>query len=862
MPRVIFLTIPATCALAASLASPAIAQQRFPVPIVSDEEIVVTARAAKTARHEQKQAPNLVNIQSAETIAKYPDYNAAEALGRVPGVSLSIDTGEGRFVNIRGLDGNLNGATFGGVVLLNTQAGGTYFNASGRAVEFDTVPIGAVDRIVVTKTGLPDHEAEGLGGSVELTPRTAIGRDQLFIEGQVGGGYQVLRQTKLYRVDTTIGGGFGTNEDGHALFHAVVNLFRHDDKRGIDDVEEAYSDNQPAIPDKAYNGLELRRYQYHRRRFGATGELDITPSDTQRLFLRASIAGYTERVGRQRLEIDGLDGSNGSGIITANPANANGFFVPDASAVKTLRDEEEAHRNLLLQVGGDHRFGAAKFDWFAALARSTYDKYYDRNTTFSGPGDGSNPNGTFPITYDNTTNPDYPVFTTPTVNLADPSLYQLKKIYNQTEYDRDLEHSVAANLALPLNLFSGDELKFGGKLRFRHKFAETATVNLAGSGQPLTDFDFGNDIIYYHDHYDIGPLIGQHLINDAFGSRLVVPPLGQDDIEFDDHEDVSAGYVQYKATIDKLGILAGARVEHTKASYGGWVDVTDPLGNVARQYNVLHKSYTNIFPALQLRYEATPQFVARASYSTALARPGFLQTIQSGAVDIGNQVVSTGNPNLKPTYGHNFDLSLEYYLPDSGIVSIGAFDKEFKDYIVARTFRAPYPPSGTSTLFLYQSFDNATGAYARGLEASFVDHFRSLPAPLDGLGVDANVTYVKSGVSLRAGEAKRLLPGTSPWTGNLALLYEKGPVQLRLAGEYVGHTLFGIGGRPATDIFQEARATLDFYANYDFSRRVSVYFTAKNLLNTPLKFYERAPDRPIQREFYLQTYEAGIKFRI
>lgn len=115
--------------------------------VPSRSDIVITgARAAKTARTEQKTAPNLINIQSAETIAKYPDYNAAEALGRVSGVSLSIDTGEGRFVNIRGLDGNLNGATFGGVVLLNTQAGGTYFNASGRAVEFDTVPIGAVDR--------------------------------------------------------------------------------------------------------------------------------------------------------------------------------------------------------------------------------------------------------------------------------------------------------------------------------------------------------------------------------------------------------------------------------------------------------------------------------------------------------------------------------------------------------------------------------------------------------------------------------------------------------------------------------------------------------------------------------------------
>lgn len=860
MARLAFLTT-ATGILLAGVAHPAVAQQVATLDSSGSAIVITGARAAKTARTEQKTAPNLVNIQSAETIAKYPDYNAAEALGRVPGVSLSIDTGEGRFVNIRGLDGNLNGATFGGVVLLNTQAGGTYFNASGRAVEFDTVPIGAVDTIVVTKTGLPDHEAEGLGGTVELTPRTAIGRDQAFLELQLGAGYQALRKTGLYRVDATFGGGFGTNAQGNTLFHGVVNLFKHDDKRGIDDVEEGYSDS-PGIPDKAFNSLELRRYIYNRRRFGATGEFDVTPSDTQRLFVRASVAGYVERVNRQRLVIGGMDGSNGSGVIITAPGNPNGFAVPDASAVKTLRDEEETHRNLILQVGGEHHFAAAKFDWFAALARSTYNKHFDRNTSFSGPGDGSNPAPSFPITYDNTTDPNYPVFSTGTLNLADPNLYILKSIFNQTEYDRDLEHSFAANLSLPLNLVPGDELKFGGKLRFRHKFAEVGSVRFDGSGQPLTQFDSVGDIIYYHGHYNIGPFIDRSAIVSAFGPQIAVAPLGRRDISFDDHEDVSAAYAQYQATIGQFGVLVGARIEHTKASYAGWVGVTDAAGNTVPQFNTLRKGYTNVFPTAQLRYDFTPQLVGRVTYSTALARPGFLQTIQSGQVDIGNQIITTGNPNLKPTYGNNFDASLEYYLPDSGIISVGAFDKQFKDYIVARTFRATYAPSGTNLIFLYQSFENVSGAYARGLEASFVDRFRSLPAPFDGLGIDSNVTYVKSGVSLRDNEAKRLLPGTSPWTGNLALTYEKGPIQLRLAGEYVGHTLFGIGGSTATDVYQEARATLDFYADYDVSRKLSLYFTAKNLLNTPLKFYERTPGRPIQREFYLQTYEAGVKIRI
>src|SRR6185312_12034659 len=153
--------------------------------------VVVTApRQEVEARQVQQAAPNLVTVQSAETIAKYPDFNAAESLGRLPGISLSSDTGEGRFINIRGIDGNLDGATFGGVTLLNTFPGGTYFSGGGREVEFDTVPNGAIDGLVVTYTGLPDHEAEGLGGSVELSPRTEANITKACPDRTAGWGYE------------------------------------------------------------------------------------------------------------------------------------------------------------------------------------------------------------------------------------------------------------------------------------------------------------------------------------------------------------------------------------------------------------------------------------------------------------------------------------------------------------------------------------------------------------------------------------------------------------------------------------------------------------------------------------------------
>lgn len=850
-------------ALLAGLAAPARAAEEPGDGTGSAEPITVTGRLETTARSEQAIAVNLVNIQAAETIAKYPDVNAAEALGRISGVALSIDTGEGRFVNIRGLDGNLNGATFGGAVLLNTQAGGTYFNSAGRAVEFDTVPVGAIDRIVVTKTGLPDHEAEGIGGSIELTPRSAIGHDRLFFEGSLGSGYEPARKTGILNEEAVIGGGFGDNGHGGKLFHVVLTQFQHNDARGFDDIEEGYADSpgilgNAATEDKVFSALELRRYQYNRRRFGYSAEVDLTPSDAHRIYARFSLAGYHEHVHRQRLEIDGLDGSQGT--IAVDPSNRNGFLVTGASAVNTLRDEYETHRNLIAQLGGDHRFGKARFEWLASYVRATYDKPYDINTTLSGPGDGDSPAPGFNATYDNVTNPDFPVLKAAGVNLADPGQYILAKSRSSAEYDKDQEYSYQGKLSLPLGLFADDSLAVGAKLRYREKYALKAnSASVAGTGQSLNSFlGAGPYTDYYNGLYNIGYSANGDAIASTFASQLQVHPLGQADTLFRDHEDVVAGFAQYEASLGKLHALAGVRVERTRASYGGFVNGA---------FQTISNSYTNAFPTVQLRYEFAKDLVARATWSTGLARPGFLQTIQSGSVDFGAQVVTTGNPYLKPTYSNNFDLSLEYYLPNAGIVSIGLFDKELRDYIVARTFRAPYPPSGTNSLFLYQSFANISGAYARGIELAYVNKFAGLPAPFDGIGIDSNFAYVNSSIALHPGQPNQPLPGSFEYTGNAALFYEKNGIELRLAAEYESKSLFGIGGAPttfsyaaiATDVYQDKRLTLDLAGSYQLFRNVKLYASVKNLTDEPLRFYEGTGNRPIQREFYGQTYEAGIR---
>jgi TonB-dependent receptor len=274
-----------------------------------------------------------------------------------------------------------------------------------------------------------------------------------------------------------------------------------------------------------------------------------------------------------------------------------------------------------------------------------------------------------------------------------------------------------------------------------------------------------------------------------------------------------------------------------------------------------------------VRYEFAPNLLLRATYSTGIGRPGFLQNsaATSSNHDVTDPQISQGNPNLKPTTGNNFDVSLEYYMDGGGILQLGAFDKEFDNYIVSQFQRRLYDgsdPEFAGMIVGYTTYANRSGAYARGLEAAYHQQFAWLPGLWNGLGVDANVTLVDSHIeeydaaTSATGHAESgLLPGTSKVTGNLAAFYEAHGLQLRLASEYVSKELFALGGSKAADSIQDNRLTLDFTSSYRMNGNWTVYFNAKNLTNAPLRFYVNNSSFPIQREYYDQTYEAGVRAR-
>ena len=820
------------------------------------------------ALEEKKEAPNIIEVQPLSEIIKLPDINMAEALQRIPGISLETDSGEGRFINIRGLDSDLNGTTYGGVRLPASNPSSPF--GGGRATAFDTFPTGIVGGVEVTKTLRPDWDAEALGGTINLVPRTGAEHGgEPFLDTDTGYGYEPLRSTPVYHAEFSTGRGFDGGNGiggwfaGPNAFSAVVTGVYHQDKRGVDDIEESYTD-QPGVPDKVLSNLQFRRYEYARDRYGAAVNFDARPAENTSLYLRVLYSGYLERANKHYLVLNGLDSNAGCTPMPTciqDPNNPNGYQANVPAGAGALEqdsnDSLERIQNSVAMIGGSTNFSTFKLDYRASYALGT-------DLVSTSAGSQWLDNNAVTIDYDNNTNPNYPSFSTPGVNPANPSNYTLNNIGLGSSYAHDGETAGTIDATVPMA--TGDntgQLKFGLSLRDRHKTNDSYNPVFNPTGTILlSSYTYGPDQIYYGNRYNIGPAINfpalRILSNSSLGT-IMDDPAADASTDTDNRENVYAGYGQFTARYGKWGVLTGLRVESTHARYGGNLYDSDTDVNTP---TAVKTSYTNYFPTVQGRYDIFDSLIARATYSSGIARPGFDQIDPGATVSVTTTSVSVGNPGLKPTIGQDFDLTLEYYPGDGQIAAAGLFYKDFKNYILpTQQYVDSYPfPGLVNRITQVTSFSNGP-AHADGFEAQYQQQLTFLPAPFNGFGYSGNVTLVDSRAQIHPG-IYGLLPSTSKLTWNAAIFYERSPIEIRVAADYVGQNLFAFGTvvGNATDDYSSARLTMDLGSSYTIISQVKLYFDAKNLLNTPLEFTEGpSQSRPIQREFYDITLLAGVR---
>ncbi len=149
------------------------------------EEIKVVGQlssAQAKALAAQRTAPNIKHVASHELFSRFPDRNAGETLQRLPGIALDRDQGEGEYVQVRGLNAQLNSVSVNGQRIPSPTAG----IEEGRAVGLNLLQIENAESIEITKAITPDMDADALGGAINMVLKRAPAEPEYQLNAAAG----------------------------------------------------------------------------------------------------------------------------------------------------------------------------------------------------------------------------------------------------------------------------------------------------------------------------------------------------------------------------------------------------------------------------------------------------------------------------------------------------------------------------------------------------------------------------------------------------------------------------------------------------------------------------------------------------
>ena len=801
------------------------------------QSVTITGQRAsmRKALEIQEKADNIVSVISSDDIGALPDKNAAEALARLPGVSVQRDQGEGRYITVRGLGPDLNAITINGALVPSPEA-------SRRAVALDVLPSGIIRTLEVIKTLRPDMDANSLGATVEVKALTGFDLPQQVMSMNAGVSYdENIKKTSpnvgFLFADRLLDGKFGI----------AAGLSMEKREFGSDNLETggAWSNGR-------LSGLELRDYLPVRERQAFALNLDWRPNTESSYFMRSFISKFSDDEIRDRLTVSNVSG----GALTEGvPATAR--------LERRLRQRKYTQEINSFLLGTEQHIQGWKLE--ANIAQSTAsDDTPDalNDARFRGT---SNFND---ISFTQT---NLPKLNAP-ASAYDPSKFALNALTVQTRFSDDKEHHARVDLGKTFDLGDWDaKLKFGLKTSQRNKkndtdqFAfssSTSAANYWGAGATSMSSFVGQEV-----DYPLGR-IGSRLDPVALRARVAGAnrAAARSTVEsaindFSMDENIDAAYLQNGFHSENFSLLVGTRLERTKFDASG----NKIVAGLATP-NQSSRSYNNWLPTLQGRYDVDAKTSLRAAWTNAVVRANFSQ-LAPGVNLISNTEAQIGNPLLNPMKASNLDFGIERRLQDDGSVSAYLFHKVIKNFTYTTNLAGTAPWTGYTTAISYANGDKAK---VHGLELGYSQSLRMLPAPFNHLIFSANLSLSKSDASIgrfdKASNSYKTrsiqLPGQSDRVGNLTLGYEDGAISTRLALNYKSPYLLEVGSdilAADQDRMVDTQKQVDFSLSYQINRRYQLVFEANNLNNEIYYVYLGTKALNAQYEQYGRTYKASLK---
>jgi len=777
---------------------------------------------------------------SSDAMGVYPDKNVAESLQRLPGVSVTRDQGEGRFVVIRGLDANLNSVSVDGIAI------GTPEDAS-RAAPLDVIPSDSTERLRVVKSPTPDMPGDAIGGAILVESASAFDRDGRSLRGKIEASHQQLSG------ETSPKAAFNYSEVFADTFGVAVGVNYQKRTFESDNTEVEYGNFEGGADDDLFaTSLQRRKYEIERKRIGANLNLDWHPDEDNRYYLRTLYSQFDDAETRQCTIFD--FGDEG---ITA--LGGNQYRVDDLAAdsiQKRMRYRTKKENTFAASMGGENRLSGAVVDYKVGYTRTEERVNDEMEARFEYAGDDLS------ATVDQ--NSRVPRIALSDAGWLDNGNYDFDRVVLSPKRVDDKEHSAQVNLR-----FDGDNASYKVGLlgRWRDRDVDSNERELrVGPDIALSDWTTGTP-----EHR--GGTLGQGMSSDAmrrywaqFGGQYSARPqdaggnaLASLEEDYTAREDIFASYAMGTWDIGALRIIGGVRVENTQFSATG--NSVDVASN-GRSYTVapltVSRSYTNVLPGLHLRYDAGDAWVLRAAANKTVSRPSFGDIAPRVGLSRGDEEVRIGNPQLDPYESKNVDLSIEKYIGTTGILSLGLFHKAIDGYIVntVSTTDPAYPDFKVTRVI------NGNKATVKGAEFNWQQQLAFLPAGWDGLLVGASGTWLDTDFDPGVAGRERddfMLPRASKHVYTAHIGYEKAGFSTRVAAVYRSEYLDTLGDSAAYDIYVAPNTQLDFSLDYKITANVSVYLEAQNLLDKPLELYQGTRSRTLQMEEYGRTYALGLK---
>ena len=858
------------------------------------ETIVITGVRAsvKSAEDIKKNADQVVDSIVSEDIGKLPDNNVIEALQHVTGVQISRNAAEATQLLIRGLPD-----------IATTLNGRDIFTSFGRYITLQDIPAELLSRVDVEKSPRADDIEGGIAGLIDVRLHRPFDFDGFEAGGTAMGTYSTLSKDTDPRASLLLSNRWNTSAGEFGLLGDVS--FSKD--RWKEEILDNYISTQSIGPVPGSTGA------------GGTAWIPLTEGaqsmvgDRQRLSVNlaaqwapnANTELFAETFYTRYRNPNNTDFFVGLPWICANPATATVF--PGTDEVKTVTggcydltsDQAFIPKTDTYQIATGGKWTGENVT-FSTEVDFTWSQNTQEgiilDTQYNPPADGY----TADFNYKGT---DTPYMNVTGLNLDDPSQFHLRQLYDQwwvqkgdeVDWRGDLKFklggdtpvkSIETGVRLGDHFAAQTEDNQGGldclgtadpssptyaavAAAIASPACGKALTSLPGTAWHQTSGSQFNGQFGVSSWDDANPswLIGNApYLRELFDqSPTGAPPPGDPTQAFDDRELSYSGYVKanfgFPLGSHLLDGNLGLRLVDTHATYkGNSLLVTTPNSvNYTFTYlpTVTEKNSLDWLPSLNARLALQDDLFLRIAASRTVTRPTFLQLDPGLSLSASTATLlgsgTSGNPDLNPERSTNGDVSLEYYFGKQNSLTGAVFYRKIDGYIQ----NGILPETIAGIVYQVTEPVNAPSGHIDGVEVGYTQFFDQLPGIFKGLGVQANGTYVDGPFQ-----------NISKWSYNLIGIYEKGPVEFRMA--YNWRSGFNVGPAPGgaqpaepTVIFSHAQPWLDLSTSYRIGKQLTVTFDATNMLNSDYQDYFGSPSvYPRDTRRFDQTYALGLRYKL